>query len=229
MHFRGCSGEPNRLARSYHSGETGDLATVVATLRHREPDIPLAAVGYSLGGNVLLKWLGESGGDNPLHAAVAVSVPFLLDSAARRLEHGFSRVYQWHLINRMKRAVERKFQCIPSPVDFGDLDAIRTFYAFDDRITAPLHAFQSADDYYARSSSRRYLAGIRKPTLILHARDDVFMDPEAIPGPNELSSTVTLELAEHGGHVGFVGGRWPWRPEYWLETRIPAYLQDYLR
>jgi predicted alpha/beta-fold hydrolase len=228
MHFRGCSGEPNRLARGYHSGETEDLAFVAETLQRREPKTLLAAVGYSLGGNVLLKWLGEIGGRAALAAAVAVSVPFDLKHCALRLESGFSRLYQWKLLHSLRHNTARKFSYIPCPVSLDGLDRTKTFHAFDALVTAPLHSFASADDYYTRSSSRQYLHNIGVPTLILQALDDPFMTPEVIPEPDDLSPTVTLELSEHGGHVGFVEGNWPWRPKYWLEKRIPGYLTQYL-
>ena len=228
MHFRGCSGEPNRLARSYHSGDTGDLAYLIQLLHQRAPHTPLAVVGYSLGGNVLLKWLGEVGKQAPLQAAVAVSVPFLLHHAAARLEKGLSRIYQWSLLRRMCRAVSEKRQKINLPITIDDLSAPRNFRDFDEHITAPLHGFNGADDYYAASSSRRYLKQIAVPTLIVHARDDPFMTEAVIPGPDELSETVELELYPHGGHVGFVSGAWPWRARYWLEERIPDYLAKYL-
>ncbi|HQU15316.1 MAG: hydrolase [Chromatiales bacterium 21-64-14] len=229
MHFRGCSGTPNRLPRSYHSGETGDLQTVVEHLRAREPDVPLAAVGYSLGGNVLLKWLGEQGVDAPLRCAVAVSVPFELAKSAQRLERGFSRVYQWSLVRRLRRSVREKFRTVPSPLDLRGLSNCRTFRAFDDRITAPLHGYTDADDYYRRCSSRPYLARIRIPTLVLQARDDPFLTPDAIPGPTECAASVQLEIQEAGGHVGFVYGPVPWRARYWLEERIPAFLASRLK
>ena len=226
MHFRGCSGEPNRLTRWYHSGETSDLALVVEWLRQRRA--PLAAVGFSLGGNVLLKWLGERGEQAPLAAAVAVSVPFDLKQCAIRLETSFSRLYQWKLLRSLQRNIRRKFSLLPCPVALADLRRAKTFREFDDLITAPLHGFVSADDYYARSSSRQYLKGIRIPTLILHALDDPFMTPDAVPRASELSPSVTLELSVRGGHVGFVEGTWPWTPNYWLEHRIPRYLSAYL-
>jgi hypothetical protein len=228
MHFRGCSGEPNRLVRWYHSGETSDLAFVIEWLRQREPEAPLAAVGYSLGGNVLLKWLGERGEQAPLAAAVAVSVPFDLKKCAIRLEKSFSCLYQWKLLRSLQRNIRRKFSLLPCPVALADLHRVKTFREFDDLVTAPLHGFASADDYYARSSSRQYLEGIRIPTLILHALDDPFMTPDAVPGSSELSPSVTLELSERGGHVGFVEGNWPWTPNHWLERRIPRYLSAYL-
>ncbi len=223
MHFRGCSGEPNRLPRGYHSGETGDLEWVIEALQRGDGKPVSAAVGFSLGGNVLLKWLGERSGDCPLHTAVAVSVPFRLADSARRMERGLSRLYQAHLMQRMKAAYRQKFEHIPSPLEV-DLEALRSFRQFDQAITAPLHGFRDADDYYVRASSRPWLRRIAVPTLVLHALDDPFMYPETVPGDDELSPAVTLELSRHGGHVGFVAGALPWRPRYWLEERIAAHL-----
>lgn len=228
MHFRGCGGEPNRLARSYHSGETGDLAFCINALRRREPHTPLAAVGFSLGGNVLLKWLGKAGGAAPLRAAVAVSVPYVLGGAAERLNHGFSRLYQWQLLRSLRNSVAEKRTRIKLPLRIQDLSSLRSFRDFDEYVTAPLHGFDSADHYYTVSSSRQYLRGITTPTLLLHARDDPFMTENAVPGQKELSDSVALELSTHGGHVGFVAGTWPWRARYWLEERIPAYLGQHL-
>jgi predicted alpha/beta-fold hydrolase len=228
MHFRGCSGVPNRLVRSYHSGDTGDLAYLVEVLRKREPQTPLATVGFSLGGNVLLNWLGKTGGQAPLCAAVAVSVPFVLHCAADRMQHGFSRLYQWQLIRSMRHAVNEKRRQINLPIKVHDLSVLKTFRDFDEHVTAPLHGFDSAEHYYTVSSSRQYLKKIKVPTLMLHARDDPFMTEAAIPRNEELSETVTLELSRYGGHVGFVAGAWPWHPRYWLEERIPAYLARYL-
>lgn len=229
MHFRGCSGAPNRLARSYHSGDTGDLAYLVTTLRRREPTTPLAAVGYSLGGNVLLKWLGETGRAAEIAAAVAVSVPFLLAHASDRVNRGFSRLYQWKLLRSMRRSVKRKLRHMPLNIKTHKLPTLRSFRDFDDHVTAPLHGFRDAEHYYAVASSKQYLRNIAVDTLILHARDDPFMNEAVVPTQEDLSSTVELELCEHGGHVGFVYGTWPWRARYWLEERIPEYLQAHLK
>ena len=227
LHFRGCGGQPNRLARSYCAGDTADIAHVVGWLRQREPTAPLAVVGYSLGGNALLKWLGETHADPPLRAAVAVSAPFLLDAAARRLGSGFSRLYQSHLLRELKDGYREKFRHrSDGPVGLNELAGLRDFYAFDDRITAPLHGYTGVGDYYTRASCRQFLRRIRVPTLILHALDDPFMSPDAVPKAAELSSHVRLELSRNGGHVGFVAGRWPWRADYWLERRIPAFLAE---
>ncbi len=220
LNFRGCSGEPNRLPRSYHSGETGDLNTLIELLHRRFPSRALLAVGVSLGGNVLLKWLGENPAQKRLRSAVAVSVPFELNKAALRLQAGVSRLYQSHLLRRLRAGVRAKAARLALPIELDRLDALTSFRAFDDQITAPLHGFDGVDDYYRRASSRGYLIGIRTPTLILHARDDPFMSADAIPTPAELGPGVRLELSRRGGHVGFVAGRWPWRPRYWLDERI---------
>lgn len=228
MHYRGCSGEPNRLPRSYHSGETGDLSLVIDHLR-RMRDVPaLAVVGYSMGGNVLLKWLGEEHGSAVIDAAVAVSVPFTLSLAADRLRRGFSRVYQQRLIGELRAKLRHKFSRGDCPIDLEWANASRDFWEFDDRVTAPLHGFKDVHDYYTRSSSRQYLHNIRVPTLILHAEDDPFMTPEVLPSRDELSASIELEVSACGGHVGFVYGQLPWRPRYWLEERIPDFLSTHL-
>lgn len=226
MHFRGCSGEHNRLARAYHSGDTGDLAYVVEHLQQTHGQRPIHAVGYSLGGNVLLKWLGETGTANPLQSAVAVSVPFSLEQSANKMNTGFSKVYQWHLLKQLRNKIIDKTKDIPSPITYQQLKPIKNFWDFDNTFTAPIHGFPDAECYYQHASSRQYLQAIQKPTLIIHAKDDPFMTHEAIPELGELSQTVTLELATRGGHVGFVSGNQPGRSQYWLEQRIPQFLNS---
>lgn len=228
MHFRGCSGQPNRLARGYHSGETQDLAQVVQAIQRREPQVSMAAIGYSLGGNVLLKWLGETGRDNPLMAATAVSVPFELNKAVKRFQSGFSQVYQWHLLNCLRKRLSRKFELQPPMLPLPALSSLKTIWDFDEKVTAPMHGFAGAEDYYLLSSSRQYLSKIRVPTLLVHSQDDPFMTQDLIPLPGELPEGVKLELTPSGGHVGFVEGKFPWRSEYWLEKRVPAFLKSYL-
>lgn len=229
MHFRGCSGAPNRLARGYHSGETGDLATVLDVLARRGPgQTPAAAVGFSLGGNVLLKYLGERGSDTVLGCAVAVSVPFRLDRCADRINLGFSRFYQWILLRSIKRSLARKAEVLRARIDLQAVADSRSFWEFDDRVTAPLHGFRDVHDYYGRSSSRQYLKGIRVPTLILQAKDDPLIPPDAVPSPDELSASIDLELSNHGGHVGFVAGQILFRPRYWLGERIVDYVAEHL-
>jgi predicted alpha/beta-fold hydrolase len=228
MHFRGCSGEPNRLPRAYHSGDTGDIDFVVRTLKAREPGTPLAAIGYSLGGNALLKWLGEQGTQAPVRCAVAVSVPFLLHESSAHLNRGFARVYQRHLMQSLKHNVRRKAAKLLPPVPLDTLDRMQSFFDFDDRITGPLHGFKDAMHYYTASSSRQYLNRIRIPTLIVHAVDDPFMPASVIPKSDELSPAVSFHLHRHGGHVGFISGGNPWRPRYWLDQAIPVWLGKFL-
>lgn len=227
MYFRGCSGEPNRLRRSYHSGDTGDLHYVIEHIRQRYAQNRPAVIGYSLGGNVLLKWLGEQGEKAPVTTAVAVSVPFDLDAAAMKLDRGLSRIYQHHLIGKLRRSVIARSRLQPAPFPLEKLGTLTTFRTFDDAITAPLHGFRDAEDYYRRSSSRQYLCRIAVPVLILHARDDPFLPASAIPHERELAARVTLELSHRGGHVGFVSGNIPLRAHYWLETRICDHLEDF--
>ena len=217
MHFRGCGGEPNRLARSYHSGDTGDLGRVLAVLAPRAPAI--AIVGYSLGGNVLLKYLGETGALAACAVAVAVSVPFDLAVAADTLNRGFARVYQRRLVSSLQAKTRRKFARIAAPIDLTELARWRDFRSYDDRVTAPLHGFAGVDDYYTRSSCRPFLREVAVPTLIVHARDDPFLDPSGIPRAEELAPSITLELVARGGHVGFVASQ-----AGWLERRIVDFV-----
>lgn len=225
MHFRGCSGEPNRLPRDYHSGETTDVIYVVNKLLEREPHVQLAAIGYSLGGNVLLKWLGETNEHNPLKAAVAISVPFELHKAAKHIRQGFAKFYQWYFIKCLRQRLSQKFKAYPTFLDPDILYQVNTMIDFDNQITAPLHGFANADEYYSTASSRQYLHSICVPTLILHAKDDPFMTEDVIPDQKEISPKVQLEVTDYGGHVGFVYG-YPWRPQFWLEERIPDFLQE---
>ena len=228
MHFRGCSGEHNRLARTYHSGDTGDIGFLIDCLHQRFPGVPIAAIGYSLGGNALLKYLGEADRKGQVHAAAAVSVPYVLAEGARRLNKGFSRVYQRRLLDLLQRKFTGKFSNRDCPLDIGEIPKLNDFFSFDDKITAPLHGFAGVEDYYTRSSSRQYLQTINVPSLLIHARDDPFMTEDVIPAENELSEYVQLELAQTGGHIGFVSGKTPGYPVYWLEQRIIEFFDGYL-
>lgn len=226
MQFRGASQEPNRLPRAYHSGETGDLTLVLEHLQRQEPNTQKAVVGVSLGGNVLLKWLGEVGAQSLIQSAVAVSVPFQLEMVADRINRGFSRIYQVHLLKKLRQYFLKKLDIVNTqlPLSKQDLLSIKTIYEFDDRITAPLHGFKNAHEYYQNSSSRQYLSAIETPTLIIHALDDPFMTSQAVPKAVELSSYIRLELSQYGGHVGFVSSDESGHLKYWLEERIPEFI-----
>ncbi len=237
LNFRGCSGEMNRRARCYHSGETEDIDFLYGVLRQRFPNRPMAAIGFSLGGNVLLKWLGEQGYTVDLRAAVAVSVPLVLSECASKLDHGFSKIYRDYLLRDLKHYMRDKHQHLQNIgqhdqaqliSQLGDITSIKSFWQYDDRVVAGLHGFADAHDYYQRSSSRQFLKQIRVPTLVLQAKDDPFMTERVLPTKAELSEQVQLEVSAGGGHVGFVGGSL-FRPSYWLEERIGRYLQEYLQ
>jgi hypothetical protein len=228
LHFRDCGDYRNRLPRRYHAGETSDLRYFLHKLRTDGHEGPLMAAGYSLGGNVLLKYLGESAAETPLLAAAAVSVPLNLRASSAALSNGISRFYQNHLLRRMKRAVARKFNADTAAFDWNKAMRAATFADFDDAVTAPLHGFANKDDYYDRCSSAGFLGSIERPTLIINALDDPFMTPDIIPDQSRLSDSVTLELSECGGHVGFIEGGTPWRPQYYLPRRITEFLEAQL-
>ena len=229
MHFRGCSGEPNRQKRIYHSGETEDGTWFLHWLRDNFGTVPTAAVGYSLGGNMLACLLAKEGDAVPLNAAVIVSAPFMLEQCSYHMEKGFSRVYQRYLLNLLKANAARKLKAYPDtlPVSLRQLKKVRRIREFDALITAKIHGFADAIDYYRQCSAMPLLSKITQPTLIIHAKDDPFMDHHSIPAQEFLPDNVHYQLTEHGGHVGFVGGTLR-RPKMWLETRIPDWLTPYL-
>jgi predicted alpha/beta-fold hydrolase len=227
--WRSCGPEPNRTARFYHSGETGDLDLVVRRLTSEAPGAPLLLVGVSLGGNVLLKWLGEHGRDAPpeLRAAAAVSVPYDLARGARHISRGFARVYERHFLRSLRRKAVEKEARFPGLVRHDALRAARTLWDFDDCVTAPVHGFRDAGDYYARSSSLGFLHAIRVPTLLLGAADDPFLPAavlDEVRAVARANPALELEFPPHGGHVGFVSGRAPWRAEYYAERRVVEWL-----
>ncbi|MGL4446612.1 hydrolase [Shewanella sp.] len=227
-HHRSCSGEVNRLARSYHSGDTDDLQFSLSALKRRYPHSPLFAVGYSLGGNVLTKYQGEYQDDSLLSRAVVVSAPLQLSACAKRLEKGFSTLYQRHLLKQLQQKIRQKLAdphlASMIPLDERQLMQLTTFHEFDDKVTAPLHGFQGVNDYYHRASGLAFIERITKPTLIMHAKDDPFMTEAVIPHPSQVPTQVEYELHPFGGHVGFINGGSPWRPQYYLERRILDFL-----
>lgn len=225
MHFRGCGGRMNRLARAYHSGETGDVSFIVQHIKNKTGEDPFAAIGFSLGGNVLLKWLGETGDSNPLTKAVAVSVPFTLHDAAKRLEQGVSKIYREHLLASLRKTYSEKFNKIPSPLNV-DVNQLKSFWEYDDKVTAPLHGFAGAQDYYDSCSSRQFLKAIKVPTRIIHSSDDPFMFKETVPDTEELSDFVDFLLTARGGHVGFITGKTPASSYSWSEQRIIKFLKE---
>lgn len=225
-HFRGCSGSPNRLPRAYHAGDSAEIGAFLAHLRPRAGGAPLYAVGVSLGGNALLKWLGESqsAACDLVDKAAAVCAPVDMPAAGRALDRGLNRLYAAHFLRSLKARMRAKQAAFPRELGELRLAGVFTLRAFDDRVTAPLHGFHDAEDYWVRSASKPYLKDIRVPTLILHARNDPFLPPEALPGPQEVSAAVTLDYPQEGGHAGFLTGPFPGRLE-WLPARLLAFFE----
>ena len=223
---RGAGDEPNRLPLAYNHGLTGDLRHLWKLVARRHPQSFLATVGWSLGGNVLLKALGEEGTACPIDQAFAVSVPFELDASERHLRQGFARVYQNRLLGDCKTLLQRKLAASPigPPADIDAALAASNFREFDSAFTAPLNAYRDCEDYYERASCARFLGDITVPTRILYALDDPFMAPGTLPAADSLSPAVTLELSEHGGHVGFVSANALGLPVCWSEVHISEIL-----
>lgn len=233
LNFRTCGGEPNRLARTYHSGETGDLAHVVERLAAERPGRPLVVAGFSLGGNVVVKYLGERGDalPAPLRGGAAISVPFDLAASSRRLD-GPGRVmwiYRERFIRRLRRKAAAKAAAHPGTFDAAAAARATTFAEFDELMTAPLHGFASRHDYYARCSSGPFLPGVRRPLLALSAADDPMVPAEALPVRAAAANpAVRLVVTAQGGHTAFVDG-WPVRPGFWAERTAADYLAGLVR
>jgi predicted alpha/beta-fold hydrolase len=236
LNFRSCARDPadlsrmlpNRRPRLYHSGETSDFDFVVRTLHAREPGTPLVAVGVSLGGNVLLKWLGEQPGQRFVTAAAALSTPYDLGASGRYLETSAGRLYVGHFLSTLKvkaQAAAEKFPDVAGKIDVARALAARSFWEFDDAANAPLHGFTGADDYYARASSLGFLSRVATPALCLSSDDDPFLPPEALARARAAASpAVDFRVTRRGGHIGWIAGAWPWRPEYWAEDLAIGWL-----
>lgn len=224
-HFRGCSGEPNRLPRAYHSGDSDEIDWILRRFAERFPGVPRHAAGVSLGGNALLCWLGRHGAAarTVLASAAAISAPLDLGASGRSLERGFNKVYTEYFLRTLRRHVEEKGQRFPTLFDAGSAMRARNLAEFDTAYTAPIHGFRDAADYYQRSSAKPLLGEIAVPTLVLNARNDPFLPAEALPRPDQVSDKVVLEQPAEGGHVGFVTGPFPGRLD-WLPQRLLAHF-----
>src|SRR5438105_5892235 len=227
--FRSCGSAPNRAKRFYHSGETTDAVFALERIVGEFPTSPLAIAGVSLGGNVLLKMLGERGDDLPsqLLAAAAISVPFDLTRSSRRINTGFSRFYQRFFLSSLRKKAEEKATRFPDLAPADKISSLRTLEDFDNLITGPLHGFRDAQDYYQRSSSLPYLKDIRLKTLLLSALDDPMLPSEVLHNVREVARSnpaLQIEFVQRGGHAGFVTGLWPWRPFYYAEYRVGEFF-----
>lgn len=233
VHFRGCGPNGNQTARSYHSGETADNLVALKHIREsnsgEERSLPLVAIGFSLGGNMLLKMLGEDYTGPELAQAIAVSPPFDLAKCSSAISQGFSKVYQKYLLKSMKQKFVKKYPNYNYAdllgMELGDIDELDSFYAFDDKITGPLHGFDNANHYYATCSANRFMHNIKTNTLVLHAKDDPFMTQDIVPDASALSPYVRIELSDKGGHVGFLHGS-PFNPKLWINQRIVRCLDE---
>ena len=230
--FRTCGPTPNRLPRSYHSGETSDTLHVLRTLA-AESSAPLGVIGVSLGGNVLCKLLGEQGSDVPgvVRGAVAVSVPFDLARASRWIGRGFGAVYERAFLRSLIPKALAKISRHPELLPLATVQTARTLWEFDDHFTAPLHGFANAADYYARASSAPVVHMAQHPLLLLSAVDDPFLPPDVLEQVSHRvqgNACITTEFPQKGGHVGFVSGGAPWRTEYYGERRAVQFLAGLL-
>jgi predicted alpha/beta-fold hydrolase len=227
VHFRGCSGEPNRLPRAYHSGDSAEIAWIIARLA--EGGSPLCAAGVSLGGNALLKWLGESGAQagEPLRAAAAISAPLDLMAAGAALGRGLNLAYTRMFLATLREKSLEKLDRFPGLFERERVLRARTLRQFDDAVTAPLHGFRDTDDYWTRASSKPVLAGVRLPTLVLNAKNDPFLPARYLPHRAEVSDQVRLEQPAEGGHAGFASGAFPGHLD-WLPQRLIAFFRGRL-
>ena len=225
-HFRGCGGVPNRRPRAYHSGDHEEVGAMLAAVRGRIGNAPLFVAGVSLGGSALLNWLGRAGAGaaSIVTRAAAVSAPLDLTAAGRSIDRGANRIYAYtflRTLNPKARAIASRF---PGSLDPARLGRLRTMWAFDEAVTAPLHGFRGADDYWSRASSKPWLARIAVPTLVLNARNDPFIPASSLASAADVSPAVVLEQPAHGGHAGFVTGRFPGRLD-WLPRRLLRWFE----
>ena len=230
VNFRGCSGELNRRPRAYHSGDSDELDWILRRLHKCAAGAPLFAAGVSLGGNALLKWLGE---DRPrsaqlVRAAASICAPIDLRVAGDHLGTGINRLYTRHFLRTLKAKALQMLDRFPSLANGQAVAKARTLRDFDDCFTAPVHGFRDTDHYWSASSSKPGLKSIRIPTLIINARNDPFVPAASLPTAAEVSDAVVLDYPDFGGHVGFVSGVFPGRLA-WLPARLYAYFAGTIR
>ena len=222
IHFRGCSGEPNRLPRVYYAGDTAEIEALLSRVRNHEPSAPIYAVGVSLGGNALLKWLGEKGDKaaSVIDKAIAVSAPIDLAASAAALDKGLNRlIYTPMFVDSMRPKALAMAQRFPGLLSEEKIKAARTIHDIDNAVTAVLYGAVDAEEYYAKNASKPWLPFIRLPTLILNAKNDPFIPASTLPTPTEVSASVVLEYPETGGHAGFPGDN------HWFATHLLEFLQ----
>jgi predicted alpha/beta-fold hydrolase len=221
LHFRTCGGRNNKLSRTYHAGDTADLDYLVNYLSLKFPQVHLAALGFSMGGNVLLKYCSEQP-LSPLKCIACVSVPFKIDKSI----DGLTQIYEWRFLRSMKAKIAEKIRVGQlQPVDMDELKKINTMRMFDNMVTAPMFGFIDADHYYHSSSCKPRLSMIEHNTLILHSLDDPFVPEDSIPNDSELAANIEMHVSKHGGHIGFVDGGLPWRPQCMMGELLCNFFQ----
>ncbi|GLX82800.1 hydrolase [Thalassotalea eurytherma] len=229
MHFRGCGELQNRFGASYHSGDTQDIHHFSQWLAKQYPNHPKALVGFSLGGNVTIKYLGEVE-QSPFKVASVICAPLDLASCSLRISQGFSKVYENYLLNMLKNSTIEKINAKKLPqLCEKKITTLSSIWQFDDYVTGPINGFEDAQDYYQQSSGKQFLSHVNQPCLIIHAQDDPFLShQDIIDLPANLPAHIKFEVSPKGGHVGFIAGNNPFRPIFWLEQRIPAFLSEHL-
>jgi predicted alpha/beta-fold hydrolase len=226
-HFRSCSGSLNLLPRFYHLADSEEVDWVLRRLRDMHAG-PIVAAGVSLGGNVLLRWLGERREDaSIISAAAAISAPLDVHAGGRALSQGFGKIYTRNFLKTLKAKALQKLEQYPGLFDANAMLASRTMYEFDNVVTAPLHGFRDTDDYWTRATTRPLLPEVTVPTLVLNARNDPFLPGTVLPARHEVSAAIELDQPQHGGHVGFMTGPFPGRID-WLSRRVFNYLRPFV-
>lgn len=232
VNLRGCSGEPNRLPNTYHSGETMTAQAVIEYAHHHWPKAPIFTIGYSLGGSILLNTLSKCKQASLVRAACVISVPFDLARGADRMNKGVSKLYRNHFIKHLKEKIRLKKHTIAHhgvDIDYDRMEQCTDFWAYDDCITAPLNGFKNVNDYYDTCSTLSQLKHIERPTLVIHAKDDPFMNPECTPRANDVSDAITLCISEQGGHVGFTRqGKGLGLDFNWVDNRLLNFIHQHL-
>ncbi len=227
MHFRGCSGKPNRQASSYHSGDTRDISYLTEHLIAHYQQCAFSVLGFSLGGNVLTRYLAQVP-NNPYQAATVICAPLDLASCSKRINKGFSRLYQKYLLDMLKESTLIKIkEKLINNISKKQLENIRTIKEFDQQVTAPLNGFQNADDYYHQASGKQVINKIKQPCLFIHAADDPFLCHQELLPKQQLPANLTFEISKRGGHVGFIYGKNPFKPKFWLEQRALDFIDKH--
>jgi len=229
VHYRGCGKKDNLFAKSYHSGQTEDIKEFISYIKSIYTQNDLYLVGYSMGGNILLKLLATYKENSPIKKAVSISAPLLLDNSSKKINQYFSKIYQNYLLKNLKKHLLKKYLKYDMEKLIGykkeDIKNIKTIWEFDEIYTSKIHGFETAKNYYKLNSSKQYLSSISTDTLIIHSLDDPFMTKDILPKQKDLPKNIKLEVSKNGGHVGFISGT-IFNPIYWLDDKIINFFKE---